>query len=165
MKKVIFLFAILPLLSIGQNRFGIAVGGSYGKTASFSLGFTSQRVAGPIGFNVDFKGPSEYQYQNKVTINGESVLMYKPTKIKYSILVGINANIKRFAITANGGFSLLSQREYSYNTTGQEPAYGILGCYEGLIGYNLVEKEKYVINLRAGYNNQYGGLLNLGFLF
>lgn len=165
MKKtaLILLVACMTTLTVtAQNRFGVALGGSYGKTASFSVGFTSQRVAGPIGFNVDFKGPSEYQYESNVAGIQD---LYKPTTLKYSLLAGLNANIKRFTITANGGLSILGKKEYNGKIVGQESDQNIMPCFEGLLGYNIVEKEKYAISLRAGYNNMYGGLLNLGFLF
>ena len=159
MKKVILLLAMLPMFITAQSRYGIAIGGSYGLSPSGSIGFTSQNIASSIGFNADFKGSTNYDW-NKV-----KQPYYEMGKINYSALLGLNFNIKRFIISVNGGASFLEIPKFKPNWTGQTGPREIKGCYEGLIGYNVIDKEKYVINIRAGYNNNYGGLLNIGFLF
>lgn len=71
MKKALLLLAFLPIVSLAQSRFGINVGGSYGRTPSYEIGFTSQKVASIIGFNASYRGATDYDLRSNLYLLAE----------------------------------------------------------------------------------------------
>ncbi len=145
------------------------------------IGVTSQKIIKNFGFNLICKTPTKTNFTGAHN-DGNNVINANYS-VNYSLLAGINYNLKRLLFTVNMGvvktlltvidyyvqsnyYSHFPSGPYDYKRTKEVyPVKSHLICYEAQIGYNIIQKPKFTLNTNLGYNNIYGLLFQLNFLF
>ncbi len=191
MKYVVFIL-FFPLLCNAHRSVGFGLGYSnalHDNSYSFGMKLTSQNIIKNIGFNLELNAPGISNHKGlhkdySVSVNNSGYTTVSANyAINYSILAGLNYTLKRVLFSANIGFSktapavidyYVQSNYYSHFPSGPAdynlhkevyPVKQTIVCLEGLIGYNVVKTPKFVLNTALGYNNNYGVIFHLSFLF
>lgn len=178
------LICLIPVLCFSQKRigFGFEYSNPFVKDIyAAGIGITSQKIIKNFGFNLNFRTPTKTNFKGAHK-DGNDIINTNYS-VNYSLLAGINYNLKRFLFSINAGLVktqpvvidyYVQSNYYMHFPSGPNdynlkkevyPVKSRLLCYEALIGYNIVQKSKFTLNTNLGYNNVYGLLFQLNFLF
>ena len=183
-KRTIIFLCLIPVFCFSQKRigFGLEYSNPFVKDIyAFGIGITTQKIMNNFGFNLILKSPTKTNFLGSHK-DGNNIVNANYS-INYSLLGGVNYNLKRILFSVNMGVVKTQPVvidyyvQSNYNTkfpsgpndynVGKEvyPVKSRLFCYEALIGYNIIQKPKFTLNTNLGYNNIYGAVFQLNFLF
>lgn len=175
---------LIPVICFAQKRigFGFEYSNPFVKDVyAAGIGITSQKIIKNFGFNLIFKTPTKTNFRGAHK-DGNDIINTNYS-VNYSLLAGINYNLKRLLFTVNMGVVktlptvidyYVQSNYYSHFPSGPNdynlrkevyPVKSNLICYEAQVGYNIIQKPKFTLNTNLGYNNIYGLLFQLNFLF